>query len=124
MQILFNEKEMEKNIEFTKKVFEMTNLDGYHIFFDKFLENKWKRYTDPKMNLERFIIRMKNSNFFVSKLWIGEDDYIPIRYAVNARVSYKEDSLLEIHCDLTGRNYSKLHKTYKEIYNRDFFSSI
>lgn len=118
MQVLFNPKEMKKNIEFTKKIYEMKDLDGYFTFFDKFQENDWERIRDPKMNIETFLTRMENSKFFVSKLFMLEDRHIPVRYSVNARVSSTKDSLLEIHCDFTDTNFSRIYTTYMEVYNK------
>lgn len=124
MQIIFDSKEMKKNIEFTKKIYSMTDLDGYNTFFDRFLPDEWKRDADPKMNLEKFLKRMENSNFFVSKLFMLEDEHIPIRYSVNARASIKKDSLLEIHCNFTNKNVSKIHSAYFETYARGFLESL
>lgn len=123
MQVLFYQKEMDKNIEFTKKVYSMNDLEGYKIFFDKFLETEWKRDEDKKMNLEKFVEVMENGFLFSGKLFFGEDKNIPLRYVMSVK-NDKHDVLFEMNCDLTGENYAKLLTEYIKIYGRCFHDSL
>ena len=115
MQIYFLEKEMEKNIEFTKELFDM-DLEGKVKYFDKKI-NVWKRGLNEKMTLDKFIEFIPKINFFHTRLQIGEDPHIGIRYAMNLKDS-KRDEFLEIQCDLTGENFCKVNDLYKSIYNQ------
>ena len=119
MRVQFYKKEMDKNIEFTRKIYSMTDLVGYKIFFEEFLEEQWKRVPDEKMNIERFLKLMDGAKFFVSNLQMGEDEHIPIRYTVNVKKG-KEDKLFEMNADYTIDNFSRIYLAYSEIYGRNF----
>ena len=71
MQIIFDKKEMDKNIEFTKIIYSIKNLDGYLSYFDKFPSGEWTRFQDKDMTIEKFLDLMRECNFFNSKLFIG-----------------------------------------------------
>jgi hypothetical protein len=120
MQILFKDEEREKHIKFTEKIYSMKNLDGYKCFFEKFPKEKWVRVRDEKGSLEEIVEQMKKSEIVVSKLFFGEDLFIPGRYVVNPFNKEGEDRMMEIQFDLTGKNISRIYKLYYKIFNRYF----
>jgi len=117
MRVYFSKKERAKHIEFTKRLYGMEELQGYVCFFDKFLENEWRRVTDKGGSLEDIINLMKNTKTIVSSLSIAEDEHIPFRYTVNP-LNMKKDRLFEINFDLTSENFCKIQELYFEIYGR------
>ena len=123
MQIHFLKEEMSKNVDFTKQIYEMKDLDGYMVAFDKFNPNNGVREYCEKMTLEKFLDTMENSKFFVSKLFIKDDEFMPIRYSVNARINSEEDYYFQMTANLTNNNYSRIFELYyKTTINRFFLA--
>lgn len=117
MIIWFSKDGKEKHMEFTKRIYSMTDLKGYKCFFDKFLKTEWQRIRDENGSLEEIVDLMKNTKTIVSSLSLGEDKFIPGRYSVNP-LNNEKDKLMDLHFDLTNDNFCRIQKLYFDIYGK------
>ncbi|NCN51831.1 hypothetical protein GW931_02365 [archaeon] len=62
MNILFNKKEIKRNIKFLKEI-DTLDLEGKIKYFEKTINHQ--RTKDKNMNLEKFIELIKNTSFFI-----------------------------------------------------------
>jgi len=115
MKVKFRKEEMEKNIEFTKKIYSMDDLEGYRCYFDKFSETSWLRERDENGSLEEIVGLMGGAEVFGCQLSIGEDLFY--RYTVNVR-NKEKDKLMLVNFNLTNENFCRIQYLYFEIYGR------
>ena len=115
MKIFFDEKNMDKNIEFLRKINDL-NLEKKVQWFDNL--EKTKRVPNKEITLEEFIQFIHKSNFFHNSLSILEHELTPFNYCIRINKTQESDLFYWIQCDLTNDNFVKIQNLYHEVFGR------